>query len=103
MATFDRVRRESGILWIAVANLFWTAEIFRGYRFRSRQAWGRQVVHRSQFQNASDRAYLGKDRIKARLIWDLDPQDWELPPNGSGCGGQLTSGMSSGSMITRKN
>ena len=49
-------------------------------RFCSRQAWGRRVAYRSQFQNASDRAYLGKERIKARLIGDLDPQDWELPP-----------------------
>jgi hypothetical protein len=46
----------------------------------SRQAWGRQVAYRAQFQNASDRAYLGKERIKARLIGDLDPSEWELPP-----------------------
>ena len=49
-------------------------------RFCSRQAWGRQVAYRSQFQNASDRACLGKERIKARLIGDLNPEDWELPP-----------------------
>jgi hypothetical protein len=49
-------------------------------RFCSRQAWGRQVAYRAQFQNESDRAHLGKERIKARLIGNLDPQDWELPP-----------------------
>jgi hypothetical protein len=49
-------------------------------RFCSRRAWGRRVAYRSQFQNASDRAYLGKARIKARLIGDLNPEDWELPP-----------------------
>jgi hypothetical protein len=49
-------------------------------RFCSRQAWGRRVAYRSQFLNASDRAYLGKERIKARLIGDLNPDDWELPP-----------------------
>jgi hypothetical protein len=49
-------------------------------RFCSRQGWGRRVAYRSQFQNASDRAYFGKERIKARLIGDLDPEDWELPP-----------------------
>src|SRR6516164_5373485 len=48
--------------------------------FCSRQAWGRQVAYRSQFQNASDRAYLGKERIKSRLIGDLDPAEWDLPP-----------------------
>jgi hypothetical protein len=49
-------------------------------KFCSRQAWGRQVAYRSQFQGASDRAYLGKERIKARLIGDLDPAEWDLPP-----------------------
>ena len=49
-------------------------------KFCSRQAWGRQVAYRSQFQSASDRAYSGKQRIKARLIGDLDPDEWELPP-----------------------
>ena len=49
-------------------------------KFCSRQAWGRQVAYRSQFQNASDRAYLGKERIKERLIGDLDPNQWDLPP-----------------------
>jgi hypothetical protein len=49
-------------------------------KFLSRQAWGRQVAYRSQFQGASDRAYLGKERIKARLIGDLDPDAWDLPP-----------------------
>ena len=29
---------------------------------------------------ASDRAYLGKERIKSRLIGDLDPAEWDLPP-----------------------
>jgi hypothetical protein len=49
-------------------------------RFLSRLAWGRQVAYRSQFQGASDRAYLGKERIKARLIGDFDPDEWDLPP-----------------------
>jgi hypothetical protein len=49
-------------------------------KFCSRQAWGRQVAYRSQFQSASDRACLGKERIRARLIGDLDPDEWELPP-----------------------
>jgi hypothetical protein len=49
-------------------------------RFCSRQAWGQRVAYRSQFQDPSDRAYLGKERIKARLIGDLDPDAWDLPP-----------------------
>ena len=49
-------------------------------KFSSRQAWGRQVAYRSQFEDAAMRAQLGKERIKARLIGDLDPDDWALPP-----------------------
>ena len=48
--------------------------------FRSRQAWGRQVAYHSQFCDPDNRAHLGKTRIKARLIADLDPDDWDLPP-----------------------
>ena len=49
-------------------------------RFCSRQTWGRQVAYRSQFHDATDRAHAGKARIKARLIADLDPDEWDLPP-----------------------
>jgi hypothetical protein len=49
-------------------------------KFCSRQAWGRQVAYRSQFQDAATRAQFGKERIKARLIGDLDPEKWDLPP-----------------------
>jgi hypothetical protein len=49
-------------------------------RFCSRQAWGRQVAYYSQFQDAATRAQLGKERIKARLIGELDPDEWDLPP-----------------------
>jgi hypothetical protein len=48
--------------------------------FASRHAWPGQVAYRSQFMTAMDRAYLGMERIKRRLIGDLDPQEWELPP-----------------------
>lgn len=62
----------------ALASVLWKPP--GADRFLSRQAWGRQVAYRSQFQGASDRAYLGKERIKARLIGDLDPTEWDLPP-----------------------
>jgi hypothetical protein len=49
--------------------------------FRCRQAWGtRRVAYASQFLNPDNRAHRGKARIKARLIADLDPDEWELPP-----------------------
>jgi hypothetical protein len=48
--------------------------------FCSRHAWGRKVAYRSQFQSVYNRGHAGKAKIKARLIGDLDPDDWELPP-----------------------
>jgi hypothetical protein len=38
-----------------------------------------QVVYRSQFLDRDNRAHAGKERIKARLIGDLDPDEWDLP------------------------
>jgi hypothetical protein len=49
-------------------------------KFCSRQTWGRQVAYQSQFFGATDRAHLGKSKIKSRLIAKLDPDDWDLPP-----------------------
>ena len=49
-------------------------------RFCGRHEWGRQVAYASQFATPVDRAHRGKARIKARLIGDSDPADWELPP-----------------------
>ena len=48
--------------------------------FCSRQAWGRKVAYRTQFLSVYDRGHAGKAKIKARLIGELDPEDWELPP-----------------------
>ena len=49
--------------------------------FRSRQAWGRrQVAYRSQFLDSDNRAHAGQAKIKSRLIGDLDPDEWDLPP-----------------------
>jgi hypothetical protein len=50
-------------------------------RFCSRQAWGcRRVAYSSQFLDPDNRAHRGKAKIKARLIANLDPDEWELPP-----------------------
>jgi hypothetical protein len=49
-------------------------------RFCSRQTWGRQVAYHSQFSDWANRAHIGKARIKARLIANLDPHEWDLPP-----------------------
>jgi len=49
----------------------------RSAALASRHAWPGQVAYRSQFMTAMDRAYLGMERIKRRLIGDLDPQNWD--------------------------
>jgi hypothetical protein len=85
IALVSRPRHYGGRQWFFVcpvtgglATVLWKPP--GAIKFCSRQGWGRRVAYRSQFKNASDKAYLGKDRIKARLIGDLDPKDWELPP-----------------------
>jgi hypothetical protein len=49
-------------------------------RFCARQTWGRQVAYRSQFLDRDNRAHHGQAKIKTRLIGDLDPDEWDLPP-----------------------
>jgi hypothetical protein len=49
-------------------------------RFYCRQAWGSRVAYQSQFLDRDNRAHLGQSKIKNRLIRDLDPDDWDLPP-----------------------
>ncbi len=48
--------------------------------FRSRQAWDRQVTYASQLLDRDNRAHRGQEKIKSRLIRDLDPDEWDLPP-----------------------
>jgi hypothetical protein len=44
-------------------------------QFASRHAWSGQVAYSSQFMTPMDRAHLGKERIKRRLIGELDPEE----------------------------
>jgi hypothetical protein len=49
-----------------------------GRHFWSRRAY--RLAYGSQRETATDRAYRGRAKIKARLIGSLDPDDWDLPP-----------------------
>src|SRR5262245_46494567 len=60
------------------ASVLWLPPEAR--QFASKHAWPGKVAYRSQFMTAMDRAYLGMERIKRRLLGELDPQEWELPP-----------------------
>jgi hypothetical protein len=62
--------RRASVLWLP-----------RGERqFASRKAWPGKVAYSSQFMTPADRAHLGMERIKQRLIGELDPEEWDLPP-----------------------
>jgi hypothetical protein len=47
-------------------------------RFACRRAY--RLAYASQRGTATDRAHRGQAKIKARLIGDLDPDEWDLPP-----------------------
>jgi hypothetical protein len=49
-------------------------------RFCSRQAWGKRVAYSTQFESPFDRAISAREKLKSRLIGDLNPRDWDLPP-----------------------
>jgi hypothetical protein len=85
VALASRARHFGGRQWFflcpdtnGLATVLWKPP--GASKFCSRQAWGRQVAYRSQFLDRDNRAHAGKQRIKARLIGDLDPDEWELPP-----------------------
>ncbi len=48
--------------------------------FASRHAWGRRVAYASQFLSPTDRAWRTKAKVKARLLGNADPDEWDLPP-----------------------
>ena len=52
--------------------------------FASRHAWGRQVAYASQFLDPTARAWHIKAKVKARLLGDADPDEWDLPPRPKG-------------------
>lgn len=51
-----------------------------GHYFRSRQAWGKQVAYSTQFETPFDRAISAREKVKDRLIGNLNRSDWDLPP-----------------------
>lgn len=52
--------------------------------FPSWHAWGRRVAYASQFLNPIGRAWWTKAKVKAALIGDEDPDEWDLPPTPKG-------------------
>jgi hypothetical protein len=53
--------------------------------FASRHAWGtRRVAYASQFLDPVGRAWRTKAKVKAHLLGDADPDEWDLPPKPKG-------------------
>ncbi len=52
--------------------------------FASRHARGPRAVYASQFLDLIGRAWRTKAKVKARLLGDSDPDEWDLPPRPQG-------------------
>jgi hypothetical protein len=52
--------------------------------FASRYAWGRRAAFASQFLDPIGRAWRTKAKVKARLLGNEDPDEWDLPPKPKG-------------------
>jgi hypothetical protein len=85
VAVISRPRRFGGCQWYFVcpdtgqlASVLWMPPGARHYA--SRHAWAGQAAYSSQFEMPWDRAHRAQAKIKTRLIGNLNPDDWELPP-----------------------
>ncbi|MGF9760640.1 hypothetical protein AAII07_36170 [Microvirga sp. 0TCS3.31] len=52
--------------------------------FASRYAWGRRAAYASQFLDPIGRAWRTKAKVKAALLGNEDPDEWDLPPKPKG-------------------
>lgn len=52
--------------------------------FASRHYWGRRAAYASQFLDPIGRAWRTKAKVKAALLGDADPDEWDLPPKPKG-------------------
>ncbi len=73
-AVCPRTRRRVRVLFRPLGATF----------FASRHAWGRSAAYASQFLDPIGRAWRTKAKVKARLIGDEDPDEWDLPPKPKG-------------------
>ena len=52
--------------------------------FASRYAWGRRAAYASQFLDPIGRAWRTKAKVKATLLRNEDPDEWDLPAKPKG-------------------
>jgi len=88
-ASVSDVRHFGGVQWYAICPR--TGRRVRVlYRplgatfFASRHAWGRSAAYASQFLDPIGRAWRTKAKVKAALLGDENPDEWDLPPKPKG-------------------
>jgi hypothetical protein len=82
-------RHFGGLQWYAVCpkTAHWVRVLHRPLGatfFDSRHAWGRRAAYASQFLDPIGRAWRTKANVKATLLGDADPDEWDLPPKPKG-------------------
>ena len=65
-------------VWRLPASVLWKPP--GATKFRSRQAWGKEVAYHTQFVGREGRARIGKQRTRSRLGSDDKDSNWHLPP-----------------------
>jgi hypothetical protein len=82
-------RHFGGLQWYVVCpRTMWRVRVL--YRplgatyFASRHAWGRRAAYASQFLDPIGRAWRTKAKVKAALLGDEDPDEWDVPPKPKG-------------------
>jgi hypothetical protein len=82
-------RHFGGLQWYAICPKSgrWVRVLYRpsgATFFASRYAWGRRAAYASQFLDPIGRAWRAKAKVKAKLLGDADPDEWDLPPKPKG-------------------
>ena len=80
-------RHFGGLQWYAVCPRTSRRVLYRpsgATFFASRYAWGRRAAYASQFLDPIGRAWRTKLKVKAALLGDADPDEWDLPPKPKG-------------------
>jgi hypothetical protein len=77
-------RHFGGLQWYVVCprTTRWVRVLYRPLGatfFASRHAWGRRAAYASQFLDPIGRAWRTKAKVKAALLGDEDPDEWDLP------------------------
>lgn len=82
-------RHFGGLQWYVICSKTgrWARVLYRplgATSFASRHACSRRAAYASQFLDPVGRAWRTKAKVKAALLGDDDPDEWDLPPKPKG-------------------